>query len=148
MLLSSIVSQFLAEERNVAVLLADTQVEALAIAATGFYSGYADLTAAPNTTLADITGNVDISASEWAIIKPLFLLYVERETALQTEATGMQGVNGFGRNSSEVNSDIARVEETFADRAACQAVITVGGDASLSNETGGIFPYGFNFYYY
>lgn len=147
MLLSSIVGQFLAEERNVAVLLADTQVEALAIAATGFYIGYADLTAVPDTTLADITGNVDISASEWAIIKPLFLLYVERETALQTEATGMQGVNGFGRNSSEVNSDIARVEETFGKSASFQAAITVGGDASLSNDTGSIFPYGFNYYY-
>lgn len=143
--IGEIVEGFLAEERSVAVLLSNDQVEALAIAAVRFYIGYNDLDAIPNTALSDITANAELTAGEWAVIKPLFLLYVERETALQTEATGMQGVTGYGRNSSEVNSEISAFERDFPDRASCRGVISVGGDEALSADNGAYFPYGFNY---
>lgn len=144
--INGIVSQFLAEERSVAVLLDQPQVEALARSAVSFYCGYTDLTSHPNTKLEDITLDTEISISEWAVIKPLFLLYVERETALQIEATGMQGVSGYGRGSSEVNSEIANLEREFPQKVSCFGVITVGGDAAADpNATGSFFPHGFNY---
>lgn len=144
MKLGDIVSRFLAEERSIAVLLPETQVEALAIAATVYYCGYNNLVSHPNTELEDITPDAQIGIAEWVVIKPLFLLYVERETALQTEATGMQGVNGYGRNSSEVNSDIARLEESFSTTASTQGVITIGGDyAAGLDDLNDVYPYGF-----
>lgn len=144
--IGEIVGQFLAEERNVAVLLSESQVNALAIAAVSYYCGYTDLSGVPNTDLGDINQDTPIGIAEWALIKPLFLLYVERETALQIEATGMQGVNGYGRNSSEVNSEISRLEETFPQRASFQPALTIGGDFAASDTaTGSFFPYGFNY---
>ncbi len=146
MKISDIVSQFLAEERSVAVLLSESQVEALAKAAVSFYGGYADLASCPNTTLRDITSAVELTISEWALIKPLFLLYVERETALQIEATGMQGVSGFGRNSSEVNMEIANLEREFPQKAACSAAFTIGGDEAANPDSViAHFPFGFNY---
>lgn len=144
--INDIVSQFLTEERSVAVLLDESQVEALARSAVSFYCGYADLAAIPDTKLSDIGPDTEITAAEWAVIKPLFLLYVERETALQVEATGMQGVTGYGRNSSEVNSEIANLEREFPQKASCFGAITVGGDAAAdSNTARGTFPFGFNY---
>lgn len=148
MTIGSIVSQFLAEERSVAVLLPPSQVEALAISAVAFYCGYNDLSnIPPNPQMSDITKDVVVTLSEWVVIRPLFLLYVERETALQIEATGMQGVTGYGRNSSEVNSEISRLEESFAQQASCQKIITIGGDEAANWDGGSVFPYGFNYYY-
>lgn len=146
MKLNDIVKQFLQEERSVAVLLDEPQVEALARSAVSFYCGYADLASCPNTSLADITETTELSISEWAVIKPLFLLYVERETALQTEATGMQGVAGYGRNSSEVNGEIANYERELPQKASSSAAFTIGGDeAANPDSVNAYFPFGFNY---
>ena len=146
MKLNDIVNQFLQEERSVAVLLDETQVEALAKSAVSFYCGYADLASCPNTSLIDITETTELSISEWAVIKPLFLLYVERETALQTEATGMQGVAGYGRNSSEVNGEIAIYERELPQKASSSAAFTIGGDeAANPDSVNAYFPFGFNY---
>ena len=51
-----------------------------------------------------------ITPSEWALIKPLYLLYVERENARALEASRMQGVDPYGRTVSEVQSDVERYE--------------------------------------
>lgn len=144
--IQGIIDLFLSEERSLAVLLPDTQVQALAVSAVGFYCGYNDLKSVPNTELEDIHLGAKISIAEWAVIKPLFLLYVERETALQVEATGMQGVSGYGRGSAEVNADIARLEEAFSTLASCFGIITVGGDDSIdATSKTSTFPYGFNY---
>ena len=146
MKLNDIVNQFLQEERSVAVLLDESQVEALARSAVSFYCGYADLASCPNTSLIDSTETTELSISEWAVIKPLFLLYVERETALQTEATGMQGVAGYGRNSSEVNGEIAIYERELPQKASSSAAFTIGGDeAANPDSVNAYFPFGFNY---
>ncbi len=86
-----------------------------------FYTGYGNLVpmslpvipdqdiAAP-TEYPEITLLTDITVSEWALIRPLFLLYIERENAIQLEASRGMGVDPFGRSSSEVAGDIVQME--------------------------------------
>lgn len=107
--LSSLVGRFLDQERGVANILAPDSVTAQAVAAVSYYAGYSPLTAGD----ADIGVNTDITVSEWAEIRPLFLLYVERETALHMEATAMLGASGLGRSSSEVAGDISQYEADY-----------------------------------
>lgn len=147
MQLGDIVQRFIEQERGVAILLHEDQVKALAVSAVSFYCGYNDLEKYPNTNFEDITLETDLVIAEWTTIQPLFLLYVERETALQMEATGMQGVSGYGRGSSEINSEITRYETDFAQMASCFPAISVGGEALLSeNQPDNTkFPFGFNY---
>ena len=112
---------FASSERPAGNMLDARGVLAQAIAATRFYAGYSDLT----TPTDDISGYTDITLSEWALIRPLFLLYLERETSLQLEASHAFGVESFGRASSEVAGDIPQMEIEFPRRAFCQEVRTV-----------------------
>ena len=62
----------------------------------------------------EATGNkfdIWLSHSEWAIIKPLFYLYIERENALHLEASRVLGVDVYGRSVSEVKGDIANYHD-------------------------------------
>ncbi|MFM0608675.1 hypothetical protein PQR05_29515 [Paraburkholderia sediminicola] len=54
--------------------------------------------------------DTQITVSEWALVKPLFLLYVERENARALEASRMQGVDVYGRAVTEIQTDIERYE--------------------------------------
>lgn len=116
-------------ERPVGNLLDANQLLALAIAATCFYCGYASLIQneglSTATTCPPIDGTTNLTASEWAIIKPLFLLYVERESALQLEASRGMGIEAFGRASAEVANDIAAMEIAFPLMAFYSDIITV-----------------------
>lgn len=120
MTLAERVTRFITLERGAAVLLASESVTAQALAAAGFYAGYTAL-----TDTADLSEDLDLSDSEWALIRPLFLLYVERETALQLEATRGLGADVFGRASSEVANDITQLEADFPRRVFFQPVVTV-----------------------
>lgn len=154
--ISALTQGFLVRDRTAAVLLDDEQVEAQLIAATRFYAGYCDLLIdienKRETTLKSINGETIISVAEWANIRPVFLLYIERETALLNEATGMQGVSGYGRTSSEVDSEITRLEETFYMIAAYREAKTIGGEWAIENyfndHHGDRFPYGFDYWGY
>lgn len=114
------VTQFCELERGAVTLLAPESVTAQALAATGFYAGYAALDDA-----GPLSEDLDLSDSEWALIRPLFLLYVERETALHLEATRGLGADVFGRASSEVASDIATLEADYPRRVFYRPVVTV-----------------------
>lgn len=127
MLLSDWVDRFLTEERPIGVMLNSTVIEAQAVAAVNFYAGYAVLTAFrailepyPAVTLA-----IDISVSEWAIIRGLFLLYIEREEAKYWESSRGLGVDVAGRSVGEVQGDIANYEMELPRRAFYQDIITV-----------------------
>jgi hypothetical protein len=72
-----------------------------------------------------VDGTTVISQSEWAVIRPLFLLYVEREQALYLESTRAFGSEVYGRSSSEVQQDIDQAELELPDRAFVQPVISV-----------------------
>lgn len=124
--LSALASQFATQERPAGNLLDEETVLAQAMAATRFYAGYAVIRARDGVDpVAAIDGDLEINESEWALIRPLFLLYVERETALQLEASRGMGVDPFGRSASEIAGDIAQIEAEMPHRAFFQPILTV-----------------------
>jgi hypothetical protein len=134
--IQDLVDRFLANEKPVTNLLDEPTVLAQAIRAVNAYAGYgalavhlaipiADPAPVPPTPYPDITGATEISVSEWAVIRPLFALYVEHETALQLEASRGMGIEPFGRASSEIEADITNYELDLPHKAFNQQVITI-----------------------
>lgn len=122
--LTSLVTRFVEKERGAANILPSESVTAQAVAAVSYYAGFAALTNLEEG--AAIDESVDITVSEWAEIRPLFVLYVERETALQMEATGILSAGGgYGRSSSEVGGEIAQIEADMPRRVFFHPVVTV-----------------------
>jgi len=118
--LGEIVTTLITQQRPTGTLLPLETVLAQAIAATRYYAGFCPLSA----TLID--EQTEMNDSQWALIGPLFLLYVERETALQLEAArGGFGVEPFGRSSSEIASHITQYEAELPYRAFCLPIIHV-----------------------
>jgi hypothetical protein len=134
--LTVLAARFENSERPAGNMLDTPGILAQAIAATGFYSGYAALAThlaipiadpapVPPTPYPEITGATEISVSEWAVIRSLFMLYVERENAIQLEASRGMGVDVFGRSSSEIASDITMYESELPHKVFCRPVETV-----------------------
>ena len=121
MRIADYVARFLGQEEGAINMQTPADVAALAVLATRFYWGYAALASAPT----EITDQTEVNESEWALIYPLFRLYWERKQAIQLEATGMLGVQSFGRQSSEIVQDIRQVEAELPLKAFMQPVITV-----------------------
>jgi len=121
MTVSDLVDAFLSSERPVGVMLDSDVVLAQAVAATRFYSGFSEL----STSSGSISANSKLTDSEWALIRPLFLLYVERETAIQLEASRVMGIDAFGRQVAEVSGDIERAEAEMPRQAFSMAIVTV-----------------------
>lgn len=119
--LGDLVARFCNEERAAANILDEWGIFAQARAATLFYSGYAHIGSKPS----EIDETTQLSDSEWAIIRPLFVLYVERETALQLEASRGLGMDVFGRSTSEIAADVAVLEQELPKRAFYQDIVTV-----------------------
>ena len=114
-------------ERPDSIVLDPATVLAKAVAATEFYAGYANLEAndGVNPPLPAIAANTVISYSEWALIKPLFMLMTELETSTQLEASRALGVDVFGRSSSEVQQEINQYQMELPQKAFLQTIITV-----------------------
>lgn len=79
----------------------------------------------PPVDPALIIDDAEVTESDWAIIRPLFLLYVEREQALMQEATRVMGADPFGRSSSEIASDINTYEAELGRKAFIQPVLSI-----------------------
>ena len=120
--LHDLAEQFAGTERPAGNLLSSEAILAQAVAATRMYAGYGKLSSAPQGV---ITGDIDVSVSEWAVIRPLFLLYVERENALQLEASRGLGVDVFGRDSSTIAADITQIEMELPAKAFFRPIVTV-----------------------
>lgn len=60
--------------------------------------------------LGDVDEHCIITPSEWGLIKPLAVLYVERENARALEASRGQGVDVYGRSVSEIEQSITQYE--------------------------------------
>ena len=124
--LADLAQTFATQERPAGNLLDEETVLAQAVAATRFYAGFAALRAHEGAMPApDIDGDTAITTSEWALIRPLFLLYAERETALQLEASRGMGIDPFGRSASEIAAEITQAEADMPHRAFFQPIITV-----------------------
>lgn len=130
--ISELVSSFMNNQRPVGNLLDVDIVTAQCMAATLFYAGYANLETwlllpitVPPTVLPDITESTELSLSEWSIIRPLFMYYLERENALYLEAGRNMSLEQFGRTSSEVIADINAYESEMHHKAFCYEIETV-----------------------
>lgn len=130
--LAALADRFANAERPAGNLLDAAGVLAQAIAAASFYAGYAQIMSRipdplviPSVAVPAIADATEISESEWALIRPLFMLYVERETALQLEASRGLGMDVYGRSSSEVASDILQAEMELPHRAFIGLIVTV-----------------------
>lgn len=124
--LADLAEKFATQERPAGNLLDEDTVLAQAVAATRFYAGYAAIRARDGANpVPAIDGTIEISESEWALIRPLFLLYVERETALQLEASRGMGIDPFGRSASEIAAEISQAEADMPRRAFFQPIVTV-----------------------
>src|SRR5258706_12747574 len=94
--LTALATNFATNERPDGLPFDNGVVLAQAIAATRMYAGYATPASHEGVSPApEIDANTEISVSEWALIRPLFILYVEREAALYWEASRGSGVDGF-----------------------------------------------------
>lgn len=117
------------KERPVQLLGVD-QVGALAVAALRFFAGYAQIEAdyeAEEGILPPPIGydlDTCVNLSEWALIKPLFMLYVEREAGIQLEASRGMGIDVFGRSVSEIEQDIRGYEASLPLQAFTQPVLS------------------------
>lgn len=120
--------RFATQERPAGNLLAAPDVLAQAMAAASFYAGFAEIRSRvviPPAAVPALSGTTEINESEWALMRPLFMLYIERETALQLEASRGLGMDVFGRSSSEVAGDIVQIEMELPHRAFCREIVTV-----------------------
>lgn len=125
--IDALVDDFLMNERPDSIVLDPATVLAKAVAATKFYAGYANLEVndGVDPPLPAVAENTDISDSEWALIKPLFVLMTELETSTQLEASRGLGVDVFGRSSSEVQQEINQYQMELPQKAFLQTIITV-----------------------
>ena len=131
--LKELVSDWEEKERPIASLLDTESLIANAVAATRFYAGFSGLCAEKHEddghpqvpSFSNITGDTEINTSEWALIRPLFLLYVEKEEARQLGASRGMGLDPYGRSSSEVQSEITQYETDLARKAFCVPFQTI-----------------------
>lgn len=82
--------------------------------------------ALPIKNLELITEDTELSTGEWAIIRPLFVLYAEKGNATMLEATRGLGADVFGRSVSEVVQSIELMEnETLPAKCFAHVLIEV-----------------------
>lgn len=126
----------LADQRPDSLMLDVPQLNGLAIKAANAYSAYgalaehlaipiADPAPSPPDPYPPISVATDLTVSEWGVIRPLFLLYVEYETATLMEASRGMGVELHGRQTSEIMADIATMESNMPNLAFQQNVTTI-----------------------
>lgn len=118
------------------IVLDEASISRLLKKAVRFYCGYATIRSVeldegeihtPIDATDDITGGQDynLNPSEYAIIRPLFDLYVEAENAMNLEASRGMGVDVFGRQVSEIQQDIRQYEIELPRIAFVEPVITI-----------------------
>lgn len=97
-------------------------IERLALLAARQYLGWGEIAALVlsddphDAVAAELSIATTVTDSEWAVIKPLFQLYVERENARALEASRTQGVDVYGRSVAEVENSIERYEQDVMPR--------------------------------
>lgn len=140
--LSDLAKDFYEHERPEGILLSDEQILALATASVRFYAGFCPLLTHQKVAedeqtqtegleivekdpISVIGGDTELTVGEWSIIRPLFLLYCERETALHLEASRGLGADPYGRSSSEIAGDISQYEAEMSHKAFVHPCITV-----------------------
>lgn len=124
MRIDALVSRWM-QFRPIGTLIDAGQVLGCCIRAAEMYASHAGLKA-QNWTFGDfLDGSTDLTVSEWGLIEPLFMLYVEREEALYIDATKQFGGDMERRSGSEVAQDIERYLETLPRKSFLEPVLTL-----------------------
>lgn len=76
-----------------------------------------------NLSLIDLT--TELTVGEWALIRRLFTLYLERENAMRLEASRAMGLEFYGRQASEISQDITTEERELPARTFVHVLIEV-----------------------
>lgn len=127
MKLSVLAAQYMAV-LPIGCVLTDDQVLRSLRDATRFYCGHADLASGGSVSalaLGEAGEDVEVSESELSIIKPLWLLYMERENSTALEASRTQGAEVYGRAVSEVQASIIDYEARLPALAFCEDWVTI-----------------------
>lgn len=114
MKISDLAAQHMAQ-LPLGLVLTPEQVERSLRDAVRFYCGHADLESgdvvdARALINGDSTQDADLSHSEFSLIQPLWLLYLERENAMAMEASRSFGPEMVGRSVAEVVMGITDYE--------------------------------------
>lgn len=120
MKISQLVDQYFAD-LPIGCVLTEEQVTRSLRDATRQYCGYARLTSAQSLdtvhselyTPDAVAVDVELTHSELAIIRPLWLLYIEHENAMALEASRSQGAELYGRSTPEVKQSILDYERSL-----------------------------------
>ena len=100
----------------VGLVLTDDQVLRSLRDATRFYCAYADLDSGEVIDESALgkdepVQELNITISELGLIKPLWLLYMERENSTTLEASRSMGADPYGRSVAEVQASITEYEQ-------------------------------------
>lgn len=154
MTLEELATEYAEARASAGLLLDATEVLGQLLEATRYYAAYGDirslsksdnlpgapvpgitavpddepiiLGALPVKVLELIDADTILTVGEWGIIRPLFVLYVERENSMRLEASRVMGSDPYGRGSAEVIAEIERMEtETIPQRTGSHALIGV-----------------------
>lgn len=154
MKLADIVAEYVSVRAPGWLVLSGQEALASALRATQFYAGYGGiesmaLPTAPSSAikqLTSITPEVVLTVSEWALISPLFVLYLEFENAQRLEASRASGLEVYGRSTSEVAQDIKEAEERMPQKAFSQPMLILGVNGG--DELPPLLGYPIQPYYY
>ena len=135
--LKALAKEYSQSRASTGLLLDETECLQRLIEATRFYHGLQPVLAlveldpaeADHPTIEAVKADSQLNASEWQLVRQLFVLYVERANAVRLEASRGEGVDPYGRSSSEEAAEITIYEtETLPRKAFVEAPFTVGRD--------------------
>lgn len=135
--LTALAKAYCESRSSTGLLLDDAECLQRLKEATAFYHALqpvlslveSDPAQADHPTVEVVTDVAVLNAGEWQLIRPLFVLYVERSNAMRLEASRGEGVDPYGRSSSEVAAEIFNYETDILPRKAfVEEPFTVGLD--------------------
>lgn len=117
--------EWLSMNRPSGVVIEDYTVIQACVSATRQYASTKGLRANNYAITEDVTKDTEISISEWGIIGPLFVLYVDREVAISLEASRTFGAEQYGRQVSEIEADIREYHDSMKRANFMQPVVSL-----------------------
>jgi hypothetical protein len=124
MLISEMVGQYRSVRESTGLLLTPEELMECAINAARFYAGYGPLRLLPSTAI-EPEAATGLTIGELALIRPLFVLYAEREQASMLEASRAANLDFYGRSVSEISADIQAAEDGMSERSFVHRIITI-----------------------
>lgn len=125
MLLSDLSTEYLALRGASGLMLLDAEVLDCAVRAARQYAAYGDITSAVDGDATSVTPTTDLTIGEWALVRPLFELYAERENAMRISTASAGGIESFGRTVAEIEGDISAYLSALPERCYDAEIITV-----------------------